>query len=171
MKKVVYRDRYLKIVREIETVRGKKIERFTGVRPDFVVVIPRLSNGKLLLERQYRFALKKYLYEFPAGVVDHSENPTETVRRELEEETGYRPKKVARLFRGYWSPSGMAYRAHFYYAGGLEAVGKKHFDDTEIITTLEVSEKQLERMITRGEIEDAKTILAFLYYKRYMNRS
>jgi ADP-ribose pyrophosphatase len=167
MKQIVYKDKYRTIEKETAKVRGKRIEVFRDIKPDFVVIVPRLKNGDMLLERQYRHQIKKYMYEFPAGMIEPGEKPMDAARRELGEETGYKANKLRFLFKVYWAPGSSTHRALFYYAERVEKGGARRLDKTEIIRMLEVSEKKLEGMIRDGRIVDTKTLLAFLYYKRY----
>ncbi|MFR1633180.1 MAG: NUDIX domain-containing protein, partial [Oscillospiraceae bacterium] len=63
-----------------------------------------VSGGKILMERQFRFPYNKVIWEIPAGKLNKGENPEHAARRELEEETGFRAEKLARLVEVYPSP-------------------------------------------------------------------
>ena len=120
------------------------------------MVIAQLPDGRLLLEKQYRHSLGKSLYEFPAGHVDLGEAPKDTARRELEEETGYKTPRPSLFTSMCWSPGRSSQVFHFYYAK-ISEKSKKHLGDTEIIKLASFSERELDGMIRRGAITDAKT--------------
>src|SRR5512137_1280710 len=88
---VVYRGKIVDL--EVDTVRlasGANVIREVVKHPGGVVAVPVLDDGRLLLIRQFRYPLQKYILEFPAGKLDSNQSPLETIKRELEEETGYR---------------------------------------------------------------------------------
>ena len=155
--------------RKTVKVRGKMTEITSELRPDVAVVIAQLPDGKLLLEKQYRHSLDKNLYEFPAGHADLGEDPKDTARRELEEETGYKAPRLSLLTSLYWSPGRSSQVFHFYYAKVLEK-SKKHLDGTEIIKLISFSEKELDGMVRKGTITDAKTVLGILFYQKYLQK-
>jgi ADP-ribose pyrophosphatase len=166
MKRTVYKNKYLSIEHEIFKARGKTAEVFREVKPDIVIVVPRLKDGMFLLERQYRHSIKKYLYEFPAGAVDKGESPAAAAARELEEETGYKAKGLRLMSGFYWIPAS-SYQKHIYFCADVAGKGKKHLDDTEEISLVRMSPRTVERLLKGGKIRDGKTALAFLLYSKY----
>src|SRR5271157_4260141 len=127
MRKTVYKNRYISVERDTFRVRGKEVEIFREVRRDAVVIVPRLRDGRFLLERQRRHALGKMIYEFPAGHVEKGETPRSAAVRELEEETGYRVRKIAPLSEFYWIPGSSSVRL-FFFRAEVEEKGKRHLD-------------------------------------------
>lgn len=166
MKRITYQDRFLTVEHKAFRVRGKHVVITKEIRPDVVVIVPRLPNGKFLLERQYRHSLRKYIFEFPAGYLDPGEVPLHGAKRELEEELGYRASGMRLISSLYWLPGRSSQKYHFFLAGGLVR-GIKNLDDTEIITSVQVDARKLNSMILSGKIADAKTIFAFMYYRMY----
>src|SRR5262245_26858217 len=74
----------------VKTSKGHVVTYTRYRASDVVIVVPFLDDGRLVMIRQYRYPLDKVLLEFPAGHVEGREDPAETAKRELEEETGYR---------------------------------------------------------------------------------
>jgi ADP-ribose pyrophosphatase len=162
MRKVWYRGRYLTVETESFKLRGKKITITREIKPDVAVIIPQLQNGKFIIERQYRHALEKYNYEFPAGHMDPGETAMDCARRELEEETGYRATKLKPLITTYWSPGYSTQRMTFFFASGLVRTRRK-LDSTEDIRVIVASMKQIGEMIKNKKMKDAHSIFAYLY--------
>ncbi|MDD5085875.1 MAG: NUDIX hydrolase [Candidatus Omnitrophica bacterium] len=142
---------------------GKKIDREVVRQANAVVVVPRLPDGRLILIRQFRHATDGLLWEFPAGRVDKGERPAAAAVRELEEETGYRARRMKRLSSFYTSPGISTEWMHLFAASGLKKT-KTCFEEDEFIEIKLFTPRRMEKMIRRGEICDAKTILSYLYW-------
>ena len=122
-----------------------------------------VREGKILLVRQFRYAYGEELLEIPAGKLNPGEDPAVTAARELEEETGYIPEKVNLLYTMYPTPGYTNEKIYIYEAEGVRA-GKEHPDEDEFITSSFYPADEVCRMIERGEIRDAKTIIAVQNY-------
>lgn len=125
------------------------------------------SSGtpKVLLEKQYRHAAQRYLYELPAGRIDKGENELKAAKRELLEETGYSARSWKRVLRFWASPGFVAEAMSVYLARGLRP-GAAQPEDDEVI---EINFFPLEKavaMVMSGTIEDAKTIAGVLWLDR-----
>jgi ADP-ribose pyrophosphatase len=155
---------------EVETIRvnGKNLEYVRVVQPDFVVVLAILKK-RILVEKQYRYGIRKYVYELPAGYIETGERPIETARRELAEETGYYPSKIKLMFETYQAPARISSMMHFYLAEGL-IKREKHLDDAEVLEEKFVSESEFESMIKDNSIKDQATIAAYYYYKIHFEK-
>ena len=129
-------------------------------------MMPVDEKNRILLVRQYRLPARQFLWELPAGTVDPGEKPLQTARRELVEETGYRAKKWTKLAEFYPSPGFLSEKMTIYLATGLTAGESKPMDD-ERIATRWFSATDLDEMIRTGKIQDAKTNVGFLRWKRY----
>ena len=131
--------------------------------PDWVVVVPITEDGLVVLVRQYRHGIRKTEMEVPGGVVDEGESPEAAGVRELREETGYVPKKVALLGRVHPNPAIQGNWTYGYLAEGcrLEAtVDPDPFEDIEVIL---VAREEIPDLIRRGEITNSMVVnvLAF----------
>ena len=125
------------------------------------------SDPHVLLERQYRYAAGKFLWELPAGSLDAGEHPLSGARRELLEETGYRAKNWSRALFFYPSPGFMDETMTIYLARGLTP-GPSYPEADEFITWKLVPIPQALKMIRSGKIEDGKTIAGVLWLAEYL---
>jgi len=152
-----------------DTVRlpdGGQATREYVVHPGAVMVIPVLDDGRLLMERQYRYPLQQIFVEFPAGKLDAGEDPLACGKRELLEETGYSATEWEYL--GVFHPL-ISYSTeviHFYLAKGLTA-GKTRLDDEEFLEVITMSLNELKAGVLENRITDSKTIAGLFWL---MNR-
>ena len=150
----------------IQMASGKIISRQIFEHPGSVVIIPKITRNKFIIIRQFRFASRDWLWEFPAGGLEKGESVKCAAVRELMEEVGYRPKKLRKLLHFYPSPGVSSERMHLFLAEDLvpdKAVG----DEDEEIQSRIVSSKEIEKMIRGGEIVDAKTVAGYFFLKRF----
>ncbi|MFM9956915.1 MAG: NUDIX hydrolase [Phycisphaerales bacterium] len=153
----------------LEGRNGDPIRQYMIRHPGAVVVVPVLEGGqagdaggrgaRLVMIRNRRFTLGRELWEFPAGTLEPPE-PTEVcAARELEEEAGYRAGRVERLGAFYTTPGMTDELMHAYLATDLTQVGQ-HLMEDERITVEIVEASAVLKMIDRGELVDAKSMLA-----------
>ncbi len=133
--------------------------------PGAVAILPLVDDDHLCLIRNHRLTVRKTLVELPAGTREPGEPPVETARRELIEETGYRAARFVELSGFYPSPGVLSERMYLFLATDL-VPGEPRREPNEQIQNLVVSWDEALAMIDRGEIEDAKTIVALLAYDR-----
>lgn len=151
-----------------DTVRlpdGKLATREYIVHPGAVLIVPVLPDGRLVVERQYRYPLGSVLIEFPAGKLDPGETPLATGRRELREEAGYTAASWQPLGRVHSVVSYSTEAIDFFVADGLTHVGAA-LDDGEFLEIEALSVEDMLAALDRGEITDAKTVAALLLYVR-----
>ncbi len=123
-----------------------------------------VKDGKILLERQFRYPYGEEIWEIPAGKRDKDEEFIQTAKRELEEETGLIPLNLKQILTLYPSPGYTDEIIGVFFADNFKQ-GKLKFDDTEFLTSQWVDEQKVYEMIDSGEIKDAKTLVAILWYK------
>ena len=144
---------------------GKTLSRQIIEHPGAVVIIPKVAKDKFILIRQFRFAAKDWLWEWPAGGIEPGENLKTAAARELMEEIGFYPKKLKEMIRFYPSPGISSEIMHIFLAENL-TLRYAQPDEDEEIEQREFSLAQIQRMIRSGKIQDAKTILGFFILKR-----
>ena len=136
--------------------------------PGATAIIPLLNKTRIVLLNQYRHALRKYIWEIPAGTLDPQESVKACAQRELIEETGFSAEQWHRIGAITPVPGYSDERIHIFLATDLQAA-ERHLDKDEIIQVHEVESEEAFHMIRRGEIQDAKSIaglfLAFDWLK------
>jgi ADP-ribose pyrophosphatase len=147
----------------VEKANGAKTTREVVEHSDCIAVVSLDEQGNVILVRQFRHAVDRFLLEVPAGGIDPGEEPTDAVRRELQEEIGYFPQKLDRLGGFYATPGYGTEYLHCFVATDL-VPARLVAEDTEDIELLRVSPDEIPRLIATGEICDAKSIAALLTF-------
>ena len=143
-------------VQEPESVRAmREVVRHRGS----VAALPVQDDGRVVLVRQYRYAVDERVWEIPAGRLDPGETPAEGARRELQEEVGLRASALDPLLVFYTTPGFCDERLHLFRASGLtEGPARPEADERIERGTFTLEEARA--MIGRGEVRDGKTLLA-----------
>jgi ADP-ribose pyrophosphatase len=127
-----------------------------------VCILPLTDDGEVVLERQYRYAMRETLIEIPAGKLDApDEDPYKAALRELREETGLVPDSLIDLGEFFGSPAIMGERIRMYLARGLQK-STQELDEDEFLEVFTMPLDTLVERILRGEIPDGKTQAAAL---------
>jgi ADP-ribose pyrophosphatase len=130
--------------------------------PGGAMAVPVTPEGQFVLVRQYRFALRGRLLEFPAGTVEASEEPLSTIQREIQEETGYKAGSWKSLGQFPNAPGYSDEIIYAYLATDLEKLAEPpQGDEDEDIEVVLMSDRELEAAILNGVPIDAKSIAAF----------
>ena len=144
---------------------GVRVRRDVVRHSGSVVVLAVEDGGReprVLLEKQYRHAARKFLYELPAGRIDEGENELKAAKRELVEETGYSARSWKRVLRFWASPGFVAEGMSIYLARGLR-LGAAQPEDDEVIEIQLTPLKKAVSMVMNRTIQDAKTIAGVLW--------
>ena len=147
----------------VEKAGGRKTTRDVVEHSDCIAVVALDEQGNVLLVRQFRHAVDRFLLEIPAGGIDPGEEPIDSVRRELQEEIGYFPRKIDKLGGFYSIPGYGTEYLHCFVASDL-VPGRLMAEDTEDIELVRVSLDEIPQLIASGEICDAKSIAALLIF-------
>ncbi len=137
--------------------------------PGGALAVPVTPEGKLVLVRQYRFSVQGRLLEFPAGTVEVNETPAETVKREIEEEIGYRAHQWRDLGKFALAPG---YSDEFIYAFLAQDLEKLEtppaLDADEDMENVLMTPQEFEEAILAGEPVDAKSICSFFLARPFL---
>ena len=146
------------------TVRRERVELPTGAIvpewyifefPDWVNVIAITKEGEFVMIRQYRHGLGETRYELSAGVCEEGEDPMESARRELYEETGYGGGEWRLWMTGSPNPSTSTNLTYSFLATGVERMSTQHLEATEDITVHLLSEAEVRALLENDEIRQA----------------
>ena len=170
--RLMYEGDYLRLHRAtVQLPNGATSYREYLKHPGAVMIIPLFENGDVLLERQYRYPMRKVFIEFPAGKKDAGEAPLETAKRELLEETGYRAERYTHVTDIHNALAYCDEVIHFYLAEGLIQAGEQQLDDNEFVQVLRVPLSQLMTWIKNGWVSDVKTQLGAFWLQDYLKQS
>ena len=133
---------------------------------DYVSIVALDPRGRVVLVQQYRLPAGKQLWELPAGKIDPGENALQAAKRELSEETGYKAKSWKKLASFWASPGFLAEKMTIYLATELQAGVAAPMGD-ERIEARWFSSKEMDALIQEGKIEDGKTMIGYLTWKRF----
>jgi ADP-ribose pyrophosphatase len=156
---IAYDGGFLKVHRDTVSLPDGKLTKREYIRhPGAVVIIPVLDDGKVLLERQYRYPNDRVFIELPAGKIDPGEDPLACAKRELEEETGYTASHWQFVSTIHNAIAYSDEHLDMYLARGLTA-GEAKLDDGEFIETITVSVDDMLDWVRSGKISDVKTVI------------
>jgi ADP-ribose pyrophosphatase len=147
----------------VDTVRegDKTYEREVVHHPGSAVILPAFDDGTIALVRQYRHPAARYLLELPAGTLKRNERPEAGAARELEEELGLVAGRMEKLSEFFVSPGFCEEKMWLYLATDLTETAQR-LEEDEMIEVVRLPIDRVLRMITDGEIEDAKTIIGLM---------
>ena len=165
----VFRGKLLDVRRDhVRLPNGGAATREYVVHPGAVLIVPMLDDGRLVVERQYRYPLSRVLIEFPAGKIDPGESTLRCAARELAEETGYSAAE--------WARAGILHNAIAYSNEGVEvwfarglSLGSQLLDEGEFLEVHTTTLDELLALSERGEITDAKTLIALLWLQNWQS--
>jgi len=150
------------IIDKFNLPNGKEVEKAYVKHRGSAVIVPFVDKETIIMIKQYRPVVNKWLYELPAGTIDEGENEETTAKRELEEEIGYQAKSVTKLFSFYVSPGVTTEVMHVFVAKGLVKTSQ-HLEEYEVIEPFEIKLRDAVNMVLDGKLEDGKTMLTLLF--------
>jgi 8-oxo-dGTP pyrophosphatase MutT (NUDIX family) len=150
--KVALKDKWMHLrVDEVETADGSILSPYYVIEnPDWGAVIALSTEGKILLQEQYRHGTKETRWELPGGVIDDGESPAEGIRRELLEETGCEARSFDYLITLSPNPVTHSTKAHFFVARDVRQVQEQDLDAGEEIQTAWFSLTEVLELIDSG---------------------
>ncbi|HEY7481698.1 MAG TPA: NUDIX hydrolase [Gemmatimonadales bacterium] len=123
---------------------------------------PGSDDPRVVLIRQFRHAADGFIWEVPAGRLDAGETPETCARRELEEETGMRARRLERLTTIYTTPGFTDERIHLFLAQGLEP-GAEHRESDEFMELHTLHWSEVMQLVRSGTIVDGKTLISLMF--------
>ena len=158
----VHRGRVVSLrVDEVRLANGRTAMREVVEHLPSVCIVALDAADNVLLVSQFRLPAGKTLLEIPAGSTNADEDPADAARRELAEETGFRPRKLERLAAFYPAPGFLTEYLHLFLATDLEP---QHLDadDDEAIELVRMPAAEAIARAARGEFDDGKTLVGLL---------
>jgi ADP-ribose pyrophosphatase len=169
-RRTVYEGRVFKIeVDRVQLPSGHTIDMDVVRHPGSVVLLATPSDDEVILVRQYRYTIDKWIWELPAGSLEPDEDPAAAAARECEEEIGLAPRRVERLQSFYPTPGFCDEQMNFYLCSDLrtppdDSAAQK--DEDEDLEPRTFSLEEARRMVERGEIVDLKTAVGLTLLRR-----
>ena len=161
-KRRIYNGKIVQLYEYSLTVEGRKVRREIIKHPGAAAILAFDEKDKIILIRQHRFPLG-YILEIPAGTLEKGETPKRCALREIQEETGYKAKRMTHLITYHPSVGYNTEAIHCFVASGLTQV-KRKLDTDEFITVKKMELSKLLKMIKMGKVIDSKTICAVMVY-------
>jgi ADP-ribose pyrophosphatase len=167
--KLSYDGNFLKVRKDNARMPdGSVSSREYITHPGAVAILALLDNGKLIMERQFRYAPQREFIEIPAGKIDRGEDILLTAKRELLEETGYVASEWTHLTTA-WPCIGYAdERLEYFLARGLSHRGSQ-LDEGEFLEVFELSVEEAIEWVRQGKINDSKTIVGLFWLEKTLN--
>ena len=154
-----------------DTVRlpdGTATQREYIIHPGAVMIVAQLADGRVVLERQYRYPVQAVMIEFPAGKLDSGEASLACAQRELQEETGYSARRWAKA--GVLHPV-ISYSTEFidiWFAREL-TLGERNLDAGEFLDVFTATPAELLNLCSSGQVTDAKTLTGVLWLQNLLS--
>ncbi|MDQ6629398.1 MAG: NUDIX hydrolase [Pseudomonadota bacterium] len=162
-----WRGGFLDVRRDLVSLPdGSTSDREYIVHSGAVMIVPILDDGRLVVERQWRYPMARAMLEFPAGKLERGEPALACAVRELTEETGYRASE--------WARAGILHNAIAYSTEGIEVwfarglqAGRQRLDEGELLDVAEASFDELDAAARAGILTDAKTLIGLLWLQNW----
>ncbi|GAG85067.1 unnamed protein product [marine sediment metagenome] len=159
----IYRGKLIKLRQDkVKLPDGRETIREIVEHPGAVVILALTDDNKVVMIRQFRKPAEEVLRELPAGTVEPGEDLKNCARRELEEETGYYPRKIKKLVTFFSTPGFCNERLTLFLAEDLEK-RRKNEDADEFIKVELIKPNEALKLVKENIIKDAKTIIGILF--------
>ncbi|MDF0132200.1 NUDIX hydrolase [Staphylococcus pseudintermedius] len=170
-KESIYKGKIIEVEKHKVSLPNNETAYREVVKHNGAVAICALTPDKqVILVKQYRKALEQELLEIPAGKLEPGEDRESAAMRELEEETGYKAKKLTLIGEVYGTPGFSNEKISVYFADNL-VEGKVNLDEDEFVEKVLYSLDDVKKAVEARTIEDAKTFIAFQHLLLHYNHS
>ena len=158
----VYEGRIFNVVLEEVTLPNGATKKREIIRhPGAAAMVPLLEDRRVVMVKQYRHAVGRFVWEIPAGTLEPGEDPVTCARRELVEEIGYEAGRLEKITEILPAPGYTDEHIHVFLATGLTPA-EQQLQDDEVLDVEFVPFETALGMVRRGEIQDAKSIVGLL---------
>ena len=165
---LAYDGSFLKVQKDrVRLPDGKIASREYILHPGAVVILPLFDDGRVLLERQFRYPLDKVMIEYPAGKIDPNEDPLACAKRELQEETGYTATQWDFVCTIHNAIAYADEHLDLYLATGLQA-GERRLDDGEFLDIFTATVPDILAWIQQGLVTDVKTVIGTFWLEKIL---
>ncbi|MFX0050728.1 MAG: NUDIX hydrolase [Candidatus Hermodarchaeota archaeon] len=145
---------------EVKLPSGRTTERIRVEHPDASALVPILDDGRIMLVKQFRYSIQEETLEIPAGKIDPGEDPETCIRREFEEETGFRVKNLEFIL-DYVPAIGYSSEVLYIYKGtGIRPLNSGMILSDEISNVVILTLEEIGKNVKKGVIKDGKTLIA-----------
>lgn len=166
---IILQGNFLQVCRDtVSLPDGRRTSREYVVHPGAVMVVALLDDGRIVLERQFRYPVGRVMIEFPAGKLDAGESSLSCARRELQEETGYTAREWAKACTMHPVISYSTEFIDVWFARGL-TLGERKLDDGEFLDVLAATPAELMGWCAAGQVTDAKTMVGMLWLQNMLS--
>lgn len=166
---VAYDGNFLKVQRDgVRLPDGSLTQREYIKHPGAVAILPLFDDGRVLLERQFRYPLHAVFIEFPAGKIDPNEDPLDCAKRELQEETGYTARDWQFACTIHNAIAYSDEHLDLYVARGLTA-GERKLDQGEFLDTFTATVPEMLQWVREGKITDVKTVIGTFWLEKMLS--
>ena len=162
--------RWLPVEKQVvELPNGEMTEWFVALISDAVVVVPQLKDGGFLCQNNYKHGSGEVVTEFCAGMVDGDEDPLETAKRELLEETGFAAEEIIKIGENFSNPTGSAMKYHYFFAKNCKKIAEPALEAAEQVELLTLPDlQQVRETLLDTPKTSSATISALKYAEKYL---
>ncbi len=160
-KELVFEDWFKVYKQKAIQPTGKEFTYCYGEQKDGVIILALTAKQEVVMIKEFRMPFKKTLTQLPCGIIEEGESPKEAAARELQEETGYKAKKIVRLTSMYPTAGMLKFTSNLFFASELEFVGQ-NLEEEENIEVILIPLAEFEQMVKEGYLEGGMMLAYYI---------